>query len=144
MFFGWEKIKKDRRRQKLISSLLYVWKRIIKSYFQWKFYGESESKSVHKSINTNKVEYEIDETENEEPSVTDNPVINEPSYFKLFKWGKNFLKNIDATCERACMATLKYNYYTEMCNSLTDYNNHNNTPLFNTKILEAIRKVMEE
>ena len=27
----------------------------------------------------------MDETENEEPLVTDNPVINEPSYFNPFK-----------------------------------------------------------
>ena len=68
---------------------------------------ESESESVHKSINENKEQYAIDETENEEPSVTHNPVINEPSCFNLFECGKNFLKNLDAMCERACMATSK-------------------------------------
>ena len=65
--------------------MLYVRKRIRKSYFQWKLYGESESINVHKSINTNKVKYEIDETENEEPPVTDNPVINETNYINLLK-----------------------------------------------------------
>ena len=35
----------------------------------------------------------------EQPFVTDNSVINAPIYFKLFECGKNFLKNIDATCE---------------------------------------------
>ena len=31
-----------------------------------------------------------------------------------------------------------------MCNSLTDYNDRNNTPLFNANIWEEICKVMEE
>ena len=39
-----------------------------------------ESKSVHKSFNINKVKDAIDETEDEERLVTDNPVINEPRY----------------------------------------------------------------
>ena len=39
------------------------------------------------------------ETNNEEPLVTDNSVINAPSYFKMFKCGKNFLNKIDAMCE---------------------------------------------
>ena len=69
-------------------------------------------KSIHKSINTNKVKYAIDETEAEEPSVTDNPVTNEPSYFSLFECGNFFLNKLDATCERACMATSKDNYHT--------------------------------
>ena len=37
---------------------------------------ESESESLHKSINTNKEKYAIDETENDKPSVIYNPVIN--------------------------------------------------------------------
>ena len=32
----------------------------------------------------------------------------------------------------------------ETCNTLTDYNGRNNTPLANANIREAIRKVMEE
>ena len=36
---------------------------------------ESESEIIHKSINTNKEKYAIDETEDEKPLVTDNPVI---------------------------------------------------------------------
>ena len=59
---------------------------------------ESESKSVHKIINTNKEKYAIDKTEDEEPSVIDNPVINELRYFNLFECGKNFLNKIDSTC----------------------------------------------
>ena len=42
------------------------------------------------------------------------------------------------------MANVKDKYYTEMCNTLTDYNDCNNTPLSNAKIQEEICKVMEE
>ena len=66
---------------------------------------DSESESVHKIINTNKEKDEIDETDDEEPLVTDNPVINKQSYFNLFECDKNFLKNLDDMCERSCMAT---------------------------------------
>ena len=76
----------------------------------------------------------MDETEDEEPPVTDNTVINEMSYFNLFKCGKNFLNKIDATREQACMETSKDKYYKEMCNTLTDYNDLNNTPLSSAKI----------
>ena len=57
---------------------------------------ESKSKRVHKSINKNKEKYVIDEKKDEEPSVTDNPVINEPIYFNLFGCGINPLNKIDA------------------------------------------------
>ena len=66
---------------------------------------ESKSESVHKNINTNKETYVIDETEDEEPSVIDNPVINETSYFNLFKCGKYLLNNLDAMRKRVCVAT---------------------------------------
>ena len=57
-------------------------KRVIvdKSYTK-----ESESESVHKSINTNKAKYAINKTEDEKPSVPYNPVINEPRYFNLLR-----------------------------------------------------------
>ena len=58
-----------------------------------------ESENVHKSINTNKEKDTIDETEHEEPLVTDNPVINDTRYFNLFKCGKNILNKIDRMCE---------------------------------------------
>ena len=60
---------------------------------------ESESESVHKSINKNKEKDTFDETEHEEPLVTDNPVINDLRYFNLFECGKNILNRIDATCK---------------------------------------------
>ena len=65
---------------------------------------ESESESVHKSINTNKIKNKIYETY-QETLVIDNPVINGAIYFNLFECGENILNRIDATCERACMAT---------------------------------------
>ena len=42
------------------------------------------------------------------------------------------------------MATSKDKYYTEMCNTINDYNDFNNTPWSNVKIQEAIGKAMEE
>ena len=38
----------------------------------------------------------IDETENEEPSVIDNPFFNEARYFNLFECGKSILNILDA------------------------------------------------
>ena len=84
------------------------------------FTEESESESVHKSININKEKDAIDETQDEEYLATHNPVINKPIYFNLFEWGKNILKNIDATCKQACMETSRARYYTETFRTLTD------------------------
>ena len=53
--------------------------------------------------------YEIDETKDEETLSKYNPVIKVPIYLNLFKCGKNYLMNLDATCEWACMATSKNN-----------------------------------
>ena len=75
---------------------------------------DRESKDVHISDNTSglkyakngsvsarKVKYAKNETKYEEPLATDNSVINAPSYFKLFKCGKNSLKKLDAICEQS-------------------------------------------
>ena len=67
------------------------------------FFGQKESKSVHISVNTSEVKYAMNETKDEEPSITDNPVINVPRYFKLFGCGKHFLNKIDAIYEQECM-----------------------------------------
>ena len=72
---------------------------------------DSESKIVHKIINTNELKDAIYETEDEERSVKDNSVINETIYFNLFECGKIFLNNLDAKFERACMETSNDNYY---------------------------------
>ena len=42
------------------------------------------------------------------------------------------------------MENSKYKYYTEMCNTLTGYNNKNNMPSSNANIWEVMRKVMVE
>ena len=68
---------------------------------------ESESEIINKIIITNKEKYEIDETEHEEPLVTDNPVINGQIYFNLFQYGKDLLNSLDVTCEQAYMVTLR-------------------------------------
>ena len=60
---------------------------------------ESESECVHKSVNKEK--YASNEAKYEEPSVTYDPVVKYPCYFKIFKCGKNLLNKIDATCKRA-------------------------------------------
>ena len=48
---------------------------------------DSESESIHKSLNTNKEKDAIDETDHKKPLIIDNSVINEPSYFNPFKCG---------------------------------------------------------
>ena len=102
------------------------------------------------------------ETKDEECSVTDNLVINAPSYLN-YLIDENFLNNIDATYERSCMATLqgkwnmellrygracmlekKEKYYTEISDTSTSFNDNNKSPLSNVKIQEAILKVIRE
>ena len=79
------------------------------------------NKKAFTKLSTQKKERDaIYVTEDEKHLVTDNPVINEPRYFNIFESGKNNLNSIDTTCERACMETSKYKYYTEMYNTLTD------------------------
>ena len=53
---------------------------------------ESESESVQKIITTNKEKNTIDETQDEEPSVRDNSVINELRYFNLLECGKKYIE----------------------------------------------------
>ena len=57
---------------------------------------ESGSEIVHQSINTNKEKYTIDETEHDEPLVTDNLVINDMSYLNLFECNREIFYMIDA------------------------------------------------
>ena len=45
--------------------------------------GESESECFHKSVNKEKDAK--NEVYHEEPLVTDNPVVKEPSYFNIFE-----------------------------------------------------------
>ena len=54
----------------------------------------------------------------EETFVMDNPVFKEPICFNIFECGKNILNNLDATHERACMATSRDRYYTKIYETL--------------------------
>ena len=101
---------------------------------------ESESECVHKSVNKGK--YANNEVENEETSVTDNPVVKEPRYFNIFECGENLLNNIIATCKRACMANSRNKYYTGFLSNIKNCNNRNDAPFSNEKIQEAIHKVI--
>ena len=86
----------------------------------------------------------MDETEPEKSTETYNPVINKLSYFNLLECGKNIFNILDATYKRACVATSRDRYYTELLKTLTDYNDRNNTPLSNANIRKAIRKAIGE
>ena len=83
----------------------------------------------------------------EEPLVTNNyiiEVIKAPGYFKLFNCGKTFFNNLDKMYECACMVNAKVKYWGEMYDTITNYNDHNYTPLSNVNIIEAIYQVMLE
>ena len=99
------------------------------------------------------IKYATNKTKDWEPLVTDNSVINALRNFKLFQCSKTFLKNIDATYEQArmsnlqengdtaklrygwaCMLEKKGDYYMELSNTITTFNDNNNTPLLNVKI----------
>ena len=47
----------------------------------------------------------------DEPSVTNNSVMKVPGHFKLFKFGKEFVKNLDVTYKRACMESTMGKYW---------------------------------
>ena len=58
---------------------------------------ESETECVHKSVK--KENQAKNEAEHEEPIVMDDPVVKEPGYFKIFKYGKNISNKLDITCK---------------------------------------------
>ena len=70
-----------------------------KSYCQCMLFGKKRIIFLNISVNKIKVKDEKNKTKDEEPSITDNSVINAPIDFKLFKWGKNFLNKLDTTCK---------------------------------------------
>ena len=80
------------------------------------------------------------EADYEEPSVTHEL----QKYFNLFECVHNLLSRIDATYEKACMATPRDKYYENMLETIDDYNYGNNTPLSNEKLRQAIGTVMAE
>ena len=52
------------------------------------------------------------ESDHEEPKVTDDKVVKEPSYVNIFEFGKRLLIKIDAMCKRECMITPRDKYHT--------------------------------
>ena len=78
-----------------------------KRYHQCILFGQERIKYCSYKCQYDQSKGWNEETKDEEPSVTDNSVINISSYFELFECSKNFLNNLDATYERACMANPK-------------------------------------
>ena len=62
----------------------------------------------------------------------------------IFECEKNILNSLDATCERSFMATPRDKYFTKMYETLVNYNDRNDAPLFNENILKAMHKVIAE
>ena len=92
----------------------------------------------------NKGGYSKNEADHEEPSITDNPVGKEPSYFNIFERFNNLVNKLDVTCKRWCMATSTEKYYTKMHETLIDYNDCNNVTFSNEKIQDAMHKDIAE
>ena len=99
---------------------------------------DDESESVHKNINKQKDTK--NGTEYKESSVTNEAL----RYSNINKYGKNILNRLHLAYEQACMATTKDEYYTKMLETPVDYNAHNNSPLFNEKIGQAVSRFMSE
>ena len=94
-------------------------------------------------VNINKIKH----TKDEEPSVMDNynnEVIKAPDYFKLFRCNKKFFNYQDGTYKQGCMENSKGKYWSEMYDTVTDYNDRNHTSFSNAKIREAINQVILE
>ena len=85
--------------------MFYGQYQIKKVYCQCMFFWAKVNKKIHISVNNSEVKDSINETKDEEPYVTDNSVINELDYFKLFKCGKNILNNLYSMYELAYMST---------------------------------------
>ena len=64
--------------------------------------------------------------------------------FSVFECGRKFLDRLDLSYERACMATPKEEYYTEMLDCLIEHNCCYRTPLSNKNLQEAVIRVMED
>ena len=72
-------------------------------------------------------------------------VIDEvPSYFNVFKCGRNIFNRLDMTYEWAYMATLKDKYFEKMLETLFNHNDRHNEPLSNKKLQQAVSKVVAE
>ena len=60
-----------------------------------------------------------------------------PSYFNVFECGRKLLNRLD-------IDTPRDEYYTNLLETLVNYNDRNIDPLSNEKIQQAVRRVMAE
>ena len=70
-----------------------------------------------------------------------------PNYFNafnVFECGRELLDRLEVSYERACMATPKEEYFTEMLDHLIRHNQCHGTPMSNKKLQEAVIRVMED
>ena len=99
---------------------------------------EDESECVHKNINKQK--NEKNEAKYEEYSVTDEV----PSYFNIFKGGRNILNRLDLTYERSWMTTQEEEYYRDLLETMNEHNDRTNTPLSKEKLRQQINTILAE
>ena len=64
--------------------------------------------------------------------------------FNVFEYGKNILDRLDVSYGRACMATSREEYFTNMLDYLLDDNERHCTPLSSKKLQEVVSRVIEE
>ena len=84
-----------------------------------------------RSKNINKQKDAKNETEYEESSVTDEV----PSYFNIFKCGRNILNILDVKYEQAYITTQEEEYHMNMLENMIEYNYRIKTPISKEKPL---------
>ena len=94
--------------------------------------------------NINKEKYAKNKAEHDKSQVTDDTGVKDLNYFNLFECRKNLLNRRDATCEQACMATLRDKYYTGFFRTITYCNNCNNASFSNEKTRYSVHRVIAE
>ena len=91
--------------------------------------------------------YEEDESEcaNEKQKYAKNEVAYDVTNYlnvsNIFECGRN---NPDVSCERACMANVDYEYFTDVLDTLNKYQDRHGQRLSSKKLREAVRRVMDE
>ena len=69
---------------------------------------------------------------------------NVTNYFNVsnvFECGRN---NPYVSCERACMANVDNEYFTDVIDTLNEYQDRHGQRLYSKKLREAVRRVMDE
>ena len=124
MFYKQRKIKGHNSQQKFIAELFHE---------QEKIYSTDKDKSECTITKQKDGKYEIKYY-----------VPNYFNAFNAFEWGRKLLDRLDVSYERACMATPKEEYFTEMLDSLIDDNRRHGTLLSSKKIKETVTRVVED